>query len=152
MGIGASIRAAASLVVMAAIAGCAAAGTTPAGTATSSVAVDLREWAIGSDPTSVPAGRIEFVASNAGPEWDHELVVVKTDLPLDALPTKSGGSVDEEGPGIETIGEVASVAPGGTGSVTLDLVPGKYVLICNLIEDIRVHYELGMRSPFEVTP
>ena len=38
-----------------------------------------------------------------------------------------------------------------SGSLTLDLAPGRYLLICNLIEDIRFHHKLGMRSPFEVT-
>ena len=26
-----------------------------------------------------------------------------------------------------------------------------YVLLCSIIEDIRFHYRLGMRTPFEVT-
>lgn len=144
------VRTSPIIATVALITGCGA-STSPAGSATSVTDVTLKEWAIASVPASVPAGRVTFQVANDGPDDRHELVVVRTDLPLDALPTKPGGSVDEAGDGVEVAGEVEGIDPGGSGTVTLDLAPGKYVLICNLIEDIRFHYELGMRSPFEVT-
>lgn len=100
---------------------------------------------------TVRTGTVTFDVSNAGPDWNHEMVVVKTDLALGDLPTKAGGSFDEAGTGVTIIGEAENVAVGASESLTLDLAPGKYVLVCNIIEDIRFHYPLGMRTPFEVT-
>lgn len=147
-----TLRGAALVGIAALVLGCAGGTEAPVGSATSSVDVTLQEWAIAATPVSVPSGSVTFDATNIGPEDRHELVVVKTDLALDAVPTKPGGSVDEEGDGIDIIGEVEGIDPGSSGSVTLDLAPGRYLLICNIIEDIRFHYQLGMRSPFEVTP
>ena len=57
----------------------------------------------------------------------------------------------EEGAGVTLIGEVEDVAVGTTKTVTLDLAAGKYVLLCNIVEEDEVHYRLGMRTAFEVT-
>ncbi|CAB4897648.1 unannotated protein [freshwater metagenome] len=46
-----------------------------------------------------------------------------------------------------TVGEVSELDAGKTGTVTLDLKPGKYVLVCN----IEKHYAQGMRAAFTVT-
>jgi uncharacterized cupredoxin-like copper-binding protein len=123
-----------------------ASGATP-----STVDVKLQEWAVLPASPTVKAGSVTFKVANVGPDWNHELVVVKTDLALDALPTKAGGSFDEAGAGVTINGEADNVAVGGSASLTLDLAPGKYVLLCNIIEDIRIHYRLGMRTSFEVT-
>jgi uncharacterized cupredoxin-like copper-binding protein len=112
-------------------------------------------------PTGVKGGQITFVVSNKGnlghngcpgevglyntPEA-HELVVLKTNLPPGKLPlTQRGGyAVAVE------VGRVAPalvVNPGQTRSVTLTLKPGRYVLICNLID----HYQAGQYSAFVVS-
>lgn len=74
------------------------------------------------------------------------MVVVKTDLAPDALPTGSDGSVDEEGDGIEAIGEVEDVANGASATLSLTLEPGSYVALCNLPG----HYAAGMATAFTV--
>jgi uncharacterized cupredoxin-like copper-binding protein len=110
------------------------------------VDVTLQEWAVVPASTTLTAGKITFNVKNVGPKEEHEMVVIKTDLgPLD-LPKGADGKVDESGAGLTTIGEVEEVSVGGTGSVTLDLAPGKYLFICNIVDadDGVSHYGKGM--------
>ena len=119
------------------------------------VTATLTEYQVLLDVTSAPAGSVTFAASNIGQE-DHELVVIKTDLAADALPTAEDGSVDEAGEGIEVLGEIEEFAPEGADALTLELEAGAYVLICNVVEEeedgtVESHYDLGMHTVFEVT-
>lgn len=145
-----------SLAIAAAIAGCSGSAATPtapapaSAPAASSVEVTVKEWSITPASTSVQAGSVTFDVSNAGPNEVHEMVVVKTDLAADAVPTKADGSIDEEGAGVTAIGEVEDVAVGSSKSVTVDLAPGKYLLLCNIVNGAEVHYQLGMHAAFEV--
>jgi len=128
-------------------------GETPAEGTT--VDVNLTEFIVSPDPESAPAGSITFNAMNIGGE-DHELVIIRTDLAPDALPTADDGSVDEAGEGIEVLDEIEEFAAGGEESLTLDLEAGNYVLICNIVEteatgEVSSHYASGMTAAFEVT-
>ncbi|WP_217924291.1 hypothetical protein [Miltoncostaea oceani] len=106
--------------------------TAPASTApeaASTVAVVLGrpvEFGITADPATVPAGPATFAVSNAG-EILHEMVVVPAPDGVDGL-TLDGGEADETG----ALGEVADLAPGDDGTLTVDLPAGDYVLLCNL--------------------
>jgi uncharacterized cupredoxin-like copper-binding protein len=53
--------------------------------------------------------------------------------------------VDEDKAGDK--GEVSEFDPGKSGALTVNLKPGKYLLICN----VPGHFAAGMWSPFEVT-
>lgn len=108
------------------------------------VSVELADFAVTPDVTSVAAGAITFVATNAGPS-EHELVVLRTDLAPDALPVE-GGMAAEDASGIEETGEIEEFEAGGTESATFELPAGSYVLICN----IPGHYQAGMAVAFEV--
>ena len=92
-------------------------------------------------PESVAAGPVTFTVSNVGKK-KHEMVALKTDTPFDQLDV-TNHEVSED-----TRAGEAEVEAGATKSVTLDLEPGKYVLVCNLEK----HYENGMRAAFTVTP
>ncbi len=92
-------------------------------------------------PTSAPAGPVTFTLTNNG-SIDHEMVVLKTDTPVDQL-VVTDGKVSED----TSAGEVPELAAGKSKSVTLDLTAGNYVLVCN----IKDHYTMGMRAPFTVT-
>jgi uncharacterized cupredoxin-like copper-binding protein len=105
---------------------------------TTSVDVELKDMAIIPETTSISAGSVTFDAHNSGPSA-HEMVVLKTDLAADALP-EADGLVDEEGTGVEMIGEIEEFASGLDESGTFDLTPGNYVLVCN----IPGHYQSGM--------
>lgn len=105
------------------------------------VAVTLHEYAIEPVPTSVPAGSVTFDAHNAGLEV-HNLLVIRTDLGPGELPMQ--GSVALE---TGTLGRTDVLTAGQDQSVTVDLDPGVYVLICNVPD----HYEAGMYTGFTVT-
>ena len=122
------------------------------------VDVTLQEWAVIPAQDSVEAGSVTFDVNNEGPDHPHELVVIRTDLAPDALPTMPEGMVDEEGEGIEVIGEIEEFPPGETRSATFDLDPGSYVLVCNVSGHEggehggggEIHYEMGMFAAFTV--
>ncbi len=116
------------------------------------VQVTLKEFEVLPAQSSVAAGSVTFEATNDGPEDDHELVVIKTDLAPDALPTNPDGSVNEDGEGLEAIGEIEEFPPGETQSATFDLEAGSYVLICNVYDadEQEAHYQEGMRVSFAV--
>jgi uncharacterized cupredoxin-like copper-binding protein len=133
-----------ALAAIAGLSACAA----PVRTAT--IDVTLQEWAVVPATVSMTPGMVTFRVNNAGPNEIHELIVLRTDLGPGALPTTPVGSVDEAGAGITVVGEMTSLEPGGSGSLTLDLAPGAYVFVCNVVEDQKIHYALGMRTPVQV--
>jgi uncharacterized cupredoxin-like copper-binding protein len=121
--------------------------------AESRVNVSLIEYSVTPDPASAAAGDVTFVASNDGAE-DHELYIFRTDLAADALPTTDEGAVDEDADGVEKVAEIEEFGPGGEETLTENLEPGNYVLICNRVEEegdeAEAHYTLGMRAAFTV--
>lgn len=128
--------------------------------AATTVSVTLREFSVTPSPDSAPTGTVKFDVNNAGAEV-HEFVVIKTDLAPDALPTGKDGAVDEAGTGMEVIGEIEDIPAGSTQTTEFDLASGKYVLICNITEEMKhkdakheevmSHYQEGMHAPFTVT-
>jgi uncharacterized cupredoxin-like copper-binding protein len=122
------------------------------GSASGAVNVTLQEWAVVPAAMSATAGDVTFHVTNTGPEDEHELVVIRTDLDPGALPTKVDGSVDESGAGIEVVDEVEELAVGSSADLTVNLPAGKYVLICNIYDETEkeAHYQQGMRTGFEV--
>ena len=137
-------------VVAVAISACGAAATPkPAGP--TAVDVTFQEWEIVPSIAEVKAGQVTFNAKNISTKEEHEMVVVKTDLGLFDLPKGSDGKVDEEGAGMTAVGEISETAAGASGTVTLDLTPGKYLLICNIVDaDGTAHYGSGMSTAFTV--
>jgi len=121
----------------------ASAGTGESG---STVNATEKDFAIGVDPGTAPAGTIDFEITNGGPSV-HEFVVFQTDLPPDQLPLNEDGTVDEEGEGVTHIDEVEDIAVDATESLSVELDAGSYVLICNLPG----HYAQGMNVAFTVT-
>lgn len=127
---------------------------TPAGGGGGTVDVTLQEWAVLPAQSSVSAGSVTFNVTNQGPDDPHELVIIKTDLDHRALPTREDGGVDEDGAGIEMIGEIEEFEPGQTETGTFQLTAGRYVLVCNIVEEEggahEAHYAMGMSVSFEV--
>lgn len=132
----------------------------------STVGVALGEWSITPTPNSVPAGLVRFAVANGGPDDPHELVIFKTDLPIDQLEqiaianTEERGFLPEEGvDGVEFIGEVEEFDPGEQRSGVFELEAGNYVFICNIVEPEELdeegnpesHLLEGMAIPFTVT-
>jgi uncharacterized cupredoxin-like copper-binding protein len=116
--------------------------TPVATTSAGSVHVTLTEFAITPGALTAAAGEVTFTIHNAG-AVEHEFIIIRTDLAADALPS-SGSAVDEEG--LDVIDEVEDMAPGDTATLTVNLEPGNYVVICNLPG----HYAQGMRATLQV--
>lgn len=130
-----------------------AGSSAPASATTGSIKVTLTEWAVVPDKASAAAGNVSFEVTNAGLQFKHEFVIIKTDLDPADLPADSTGKVDEAGAGIEFIGEVEELEIGATQTASFDLTAGKYVLICNIVEAAgghESHYNQGMRTAFTV--
>jgi hypothetical protein len=147
----ARLMAALAALALVGTAGCA--GAKPA--AGGNVDVALQEWAVLPASSSVNAGPVTFKVANNGPDDPHELVIVKTVLGPGDLPTNEFGKVDEEGAGVEVIGEIEEFEPNTTETATFDLAAGSYVLICNILQDEpdgskEAHYTMGMYVPFTV--
>jgi uncharacterized cupredoxin-like copper-binding protein len=110
------------------------------GMGNSNADMNMATFKIAPDTQSVKAGLVTFEVTNTSTSIIHEMVVGKVDPnslpPYDAANAK----VDEES--FEALGEVAELDPGKSGSVTLNLEPGSYVLFCN----IPGHYMGGMWS------
>lgn len=133
-----------SVIGLVFVAGCSSGGGT--------VTVTLSEFAVGLDKSEIAAGSVTFEVTNDGPNDIHEFVVIKTDLDPGALPVDSTGTVDESGGGMTVEGEIEDIAVDGSGSLTLDLAAGDYVLICNIYDpdEKEAHYSEGMRAAFTV--
>src|SRR5262245_31109283 len=59
------------------------------------VPVTVQEVEVVPESTSIPSGSVTFEVTNNGPAFEHEFVVVQTDLPADSLPTNEDGSFNE---------------------------------------------------------
>jgi uncharacterized cupredoxin-like copper-binding protein len=97
-------------------------------------------------PDSVKACRVTIHATNKSKTLVHESIVV--------LPPANGAPLpydDKEGRVIEKrikdLGEVSDLPPGKSGSLTVRLAPGNYLLICNQPN----HYKAGMWTKLTVT-
>jgi uncharacterized cupredoxin-like copper-binding protein len=123
------------------------------------VAVELGEkgakFFITTDKATVPAGQTTFVIDNVG-TMHHEFAIFKTDLAADALPVDAEGKVDEDKAGLLEEAVYATpvrgdpdhrIRDGRGANFTIDLKPGKYVLLCNLTG----HYKAGQYISFTVT-
>jgi uncharacterized cupredoxin-like copper-binding protein len=104
-------------------------------------------------PARVRAGRVTFEAQNKG-TFVHEIALVKTDLAPDQLPRDDEGLFDERGQGVQFIDEVEDIDPSKTAPLSVDLDPGRYVLLCNKPAepgDPQSHFQHGMYSQLTVT-
>jgi uncharacterized cupredoxin-like copper-binding protein len=104
----------------------------------STVNVHLDSFSVEPDVLSVPAGPINFVATNDHATDVHELAVLRL---------KEDGS-------FQNAGEIEDIDPGKGGAIVLDLPSGKYQLVCLITPgeagSTVDHYQAGMKVDFEV--
>ncbi len=105
----------------------------------SPVQVTLREWRLTTSRKSVGAGRVTLVIRNAG-RVPHRLVVLRGNRAVSQLAVR-GGKVSENG-----LVAAITVRPGQVVRLTLRLVRGRYVLLCNE----KGHYERGLAAALRV--
>jgi uncharacterized cupredoxin-like copper-binding protein len=120
---------------------------TPAAPATPApITVALASFSLTPSAASAKAGDVTFVVTNTAPDIKHEFVVIKSDLAADKLPVGSDQTVDEAA--VTAVDEVPELDPGASGTLTVNLAAGHYVLICN----VAGHYQAGMHTDFTVNP
>ncbi len=92
------------------------------------------------------AGKVTFQVTNDSEGMVHELLVspVKTFMNFGYTPDTKKGRVDEDS--MHIIGETHGMKPGTYKALTLDLKPGKYMIVCNKPG----HFGAGMFVPFVV--
>jgi hypothetical protein len=129
--------------------GCDAQGTSTSEPDTT-VTVKLAEFSVHATPDAVPAGTIGFVAENQGSIF-HELVVVRWDGDPGKLPLNDAGGADQTKFKEDIVGRIDDFMAHKTCRVSFDLDPGRYALICNLVDDgFTPHYSQGMYTAFTV--
>ena len=117
--------------------------------------VTLDEWSIAPDQAKLRAGKVTFVAENAG-KLEHELLVIRTNRDPDELPVGLEGPALTL-PGMELVlgtphkhgeafdlGSLKSkhIRAGASRRDVVTLTKGRYVLLCNLPG----HYQAGQRA------
>ena len=95
--------------------------------------------------TSVPAGDVSFNVVNMSEEMIHEMLVVPVRPGAELPYAPDENAVDEEK--VDSKGEVSELDPGKTGTLTVNLKPGTYLLFCN----VPGHFDAGMWAMFTVT-
>jgi uncharacterized cupredoxin-like copper-binding protein len=132
----------AALACVLAITATSCGGSGSGGGATGDVVVTMKDFSLTAEPGTFAAGTISFGIQNDGPSA-HEFVVLRTDKAPDALPVENGVIPEDQ---VDLVDEAEDIAPGTNTSLSVDLEPGSYVLVCNL----PAHYEAGMHAPFTV--
>ena len=113
------------------------------------MAVTLNQWVVTPSVTTVAAGSVSFTVTNAG-TIPHEFVVLQTKTAAADFPIKSFEGEPErfnEDTAGTNVGETGDMEAGATQTLTIDLDPGHYALVCNL----PAHYGQGMHTDFTVT-
>ncbi len=120
-----------------------------------SVSVVLTDGGVITDPTSVDAGSVEFVAKNVGGDL-HNLVIVRGDDPASLPVDEDGAVIEGDLPEGDLVGTIAVVDAGTEESASFDLDAGSYILLCNIVTPTAVpplpvsHFEDGMVTTFTV--
>lgn len=122
------------------LAACSAASPSPSGT---DVTATLKEYKIELSANTAPAGKVTFNVTNAG-TMIHEFVVLKTDVQAADLPIANDEVTEDD---YTVVDEVEDVEAAKSGTLTVTLEAGHYVLICN----IAGHVRQGMATDFTVS-
>jgi len=132
LGLVAAVSSAGLIAITASAADSAASGTV--------VPVSLVEWKLLPGQVTVRSGRVSFVVRNSG-TMAHEFLVLRSDRHHHSLKV-TGGKAAEKG----RIGEIPEIPSGTSKRITLKLLPGRYVMLCNLLG----HYQAGQYAALRV--
>jgi len=98
------------------------------------------------DQPTIKAGETTFLVHNDAMSEEHEMVLVKLKSADEKIVVDAAkGRVNEKK--LHSMGEVSELKPGTDGKLKAKLVPGTYVLLCN----IKGHFEAGMHAMLTVT-
>lgn len=132
------------------VSGTAASAAAPS--AAAAVHVTLSEFVVRAKPATVQGPAVKLVVHNQG-TLTHEVVLVRTDGSPPAL--AADGSIDEDAlPERSFIGELEDLRPKVKATLKADLVPGSYMVFCNIVDDdadtMVSHYQEGMSTQLTV--
>lgn len=116
----------------------------PEASGDATVAVALTDDHITLNPETVTEGRIVFDTTNTATTLVHEIEVFSGATAGAILPVANSVA---DTTGLTLIDEIEDIVPGARAELVVDLVPGTYLVVCNLPE----HYQLGMWAYLEVT-
>ena len=116
----------------------------PAAAGDATISVQLTNNTVELSQDTVASGRIVFDTTNTASDLVHEIEVFSGATMGATLPVSSGVA---DTTGLELVDEIEDIVPGAAATLTLDLAPGAYLVVCNLPG----HYALGMWSYLDVT-
>lgn len=119
--------------------------------AAQTVQVDLLDrndgsMAISTNEDSVESGKITFEVTNKSDDVEHEFLIAQLNVAPTEVPFNESTGVVKEG-ALKGVRELGDLEPGKSGSMTLDLEAGRYLLFCNMPG----HYKAGMYHVLTVT-
>lgn len=124
---------------------CAARSGAPLPEPAHAVDIGMREYRF--DYRRVPAGRVVFHVSNNGRRY-HRLSLLPLPPDLPPLVEQLRG---KERRVLSTLAAVPDIRPGGEGTFAVDLPPGRYGVVCFILErDGTSHALEGMASEFRI--
>lgn len=94
---------------------------------------------------NVKAGRVSLQAVNQSKSLVHEVLVIPAPAAGKKIPYDERKDTVVE-TRVHSLGEIAELKPGARGRLTLNLKPGKYLLLCNQPG----HYKSGMSTELVV--
>jgi hypothetical protein len=106
------------------------------------VRITERDFRLVVEPRRIPAGDVELVVRNQGPDA-HEVIMVRSGGSQPPL-RRDGLTVDEEA--LHEVGAVEGLDPHGVRRIRLHLAPGRYELFCNMAG----HFMAGMHDELVV--
>lgn len=106
------------------------------------VAVTLKDFSLTAEPATFASGDVTFAIANQGATV-HEFVIIRSDDGPGQLPVENGLIPEDQ---VDIVDEAEDIAPGTNATLSVNLEPGSYVLVCNLPS----HYEEGMHAAFTV--
>ncbi len=104
--------------------------------------VDLKEYSITVSVPTIKAGTVKIGIRNLG-TMVHDFDLIRTDLAPDRLPLDTAAAKAKTD---VLVKQMTNIAPGRVTTLSADLQPGHYVIICN----VAGHYQLGMRIELKV--
>lgn len=112
------------------------------------VDITLHEWGISPAAIEVEADTIAFNVNNDGPDDSHEFVVIRIgNTSIAGIPVVDGMIPEDE---VDFVDELEEIGVGESGTLEVDLSAGRYLLLCNIVEEeddgTESHFELGMRA------
>ena len=113
----------------------------------SSTSSSIQGMKMTAEPSTVRARKVTFHVRNASGKLVHEMIVVMRPASGKPLPYDATKNLLVESR-IHSMGEVSERDPGQSGTLTLNLKAGNYLLICNQAG----HYKGGMWTTLAVTP